>query len=106
MKILIAKVLLVLMTLSGVVMPIYAYAHELVNCPDDQLTNVDNDYGSDSNKIICDHCCHFSSHSLGLMWVSSSIVDLEIKYIVIFQNQNYASYKQPPPYQPPIFNLS
>jgi len=99
-----AKILLVVMTLSGIVIPIYAYAHELVNCPDDRLIIVDNDYDSDSNIIICDHCCHFSSHSLGLTQKNTSIAHYQVKDTLSFQKQNYASYKQPPPYQPPIFS--
>ncbi len=100
MRIRIAKILLVLMTLSGIIIPIYAYAHELANCPDDRLIDVNNDFNS--NEIVCDHCCHFSSHSLGLMLTNKRIADLVIKGTSPFQRQNYASYKQPPPYQPPI----
>jgi len=102
MRIQLAKILLVLMTFSGIIMPVYAYAHELANCPDDRLTDLNNDYDSDSIEIICDHCCHFSSHSLGLMLTNTSVADLEIKNTENIHGQYYNSYKLPPPYHPPI----
>jgi len=97
-----AKILLVLMTLSGIIMPIHAYAHELVNCPDDQLVDVNNDYNTDINEVVCDHCCHFSSHSLGLVQKISFAANHRINEVLKFQEQDYLSIKGPPPYQPPI----
>ncbi len=102
MKILIAKVLLVLMALSGVVMPIHAYAHELSDAQESHSIEIDIQHDSKADSISCDHCCHFSSHSLGLMQKNTSIANHQVKDALNFQKQNYASYKPPPPYQPPI----
>ena len=98
----IAKFLLVVMTLSGVVMPIHAYAHELAETQDSHSTEMDAQHDTDGDSISCDHCCHFSSHSMGLMQKTSGIINQQGKDALNFQKHNYVSYKQPPPYQPPI----
>jgi hypothetical protein len=102
MRNLIAKVLLVLMTLSGVVMPIHTYAHELTNTQDSYSIEMDVQYDSGADATFCDHCCHFSSHSLGLMQKKSSIANHQVKDALNFQKQNYAFYHQAPPHNPPI----
>ena len=102
MRIHLAKMLLLIMTLSGIIMPIHAYAHELADTQDTHSIKMDVQHDTDGDSITCDHCCHFSSHSLGLMEKNSSIANYQVKDALIFQKQSYASYKQPPPYQPPI----
>jgi len=86
-------------------MPIHAYAHELAGTQDSQSIEMDAQHNTD-DSITCDHCCHFSSHSLGLVQKNLSTTNHQVKDVLNFQNQNYASYNAPPPYQPPIFNLS
>jgi len=103
MRIRLAKILLVVMTLSGIVMPIHSYAHELADTQESHSSiETNTQHNTDGDSISCDHCCHFSSHSLGLVQKNSSTTNHQVKDVLNFQNQNYASYKQPPPYQPPI----
>lgn len=102
MRIRIAKVLLVLMTLSGIVMPIHAYAHELADTQESHSIEIDAQHDTDSDSISCDHCCHFSSHSLGMMQKNTSFANQQSKDALNFQKHDYASYNQPPPYHPPI----
>jgi hypothetical protein len=102
MHIHLAKLLLLIITLSSIIMPIHAYAHELADTQDSHSIEMDAQQDTDGDSISCDHCCHFSSHSLGVMQKSSNIANQQIKGALTFQGQNYASYKQPPPYQPPI----
>jgi hypothetical protein len=104
MRLNLAKFLLLVMTITGIIMPIYAYAHEMTETQNSQTIETDSSHDTDGVSKSCDHCCHFSSHSLGLMRVSSKIVELSNTYIPTVLKQNYASYKQPPPYQPPIIS--
>lgn len=97
-----AKVLLLVMTISSIVMPIHAYAHELTETQDSPSIKIDSSHGTGSVTIPCDHCCHFSSHSLGLMRVSSKFGESPDIYISTIYRQNYSSVNQPPPYHPPI----
>ncbi len=64
MRIQIAKILLVLMTLSGIIMPIHAYAHGLADTQESHSMEINTQHDADSDSISCDHCCHLSSHSL------------------------------------------
>ena len=64
-----AKFLLVVITITGVTMPIHAYAHEMTETQDSHTLEIDSSHGTDGVSTSCDHCCHFSSHSLGLMRV-------------------------------------
>ena len=97
-----AKILLVLMTLSGIIMPIHAYAHELSESTESHAHEMDVQHESDSDSVSCDHCCHFSSHSLGLVQKISFAANHRINEVLKFQEQVYLSIKGPPPYQPPI----
>ncbi|GEM_PF-1739876 len=98
-----AKLLLLILALSGIIMPIHAYAHELADTQESHSSiEMDIQHDTDGDSISCDHCCHFSSHSLGMIQKNTSIANQQIKDALIFQRQNYASYNQPPPYQPPI----
>ena len=102
MRIRTAKILLVLMTLSGIIMPIHTYAHELVETTEGHAFELDAHHDSDIDSVSCDHCCHFSSHSLGLVQAISFAANERINEVLIFQIQDYLSIKGPPPYQPPI----
>ena len=102
MRIRIAKVLLVLMTLSGIIMPIHAYAHELAESQESHAFNMDVQHESDRDSVSCDHCCHFSSHSLGLVQLIYFTANHRINEVLNFKEQDYLSIKGPPPYQPPI----
>jgi hypothetical protein len=97
-----AKILLVLMTLSGIIMPIHAYAHELTEVAEGHSLDMNAQHNSDTDSDSCDHCCHFSSHSLGLVQKISFATNQRINEILNFQTQDYLSVKGPPPYQPPI----
>jgi len=96
------KFLLLVMTITGIVMPIHAYAHEMTETQDSHFIKMDSSHDTDGVSKSCDHCCHFSSHSLGLMQRNSSIANQQVKGNLNYQGQNYASYNQPPPYHPPI----
>ncbi len=98
----IAKILLVLMTLSGIIIPIHAYAHELAESQDSHSIEMDSQHDTERDSISCDHCCHFSSHSLGLMQKNKSIANQQTKGLSNFHRLYYASINQPPPYHPPI----
>ncbi len=98
----IAKILLVLMTLSGIIMPIHAYAHELADSQESHSMEMNTQHDTDSDSISCDHCCHFSSHSLGLVQKISFVANQRINEVLNFQKQDYLSINGPPPYQPPI----
>ncbi len=98
----IAKILLVLMTLSGLIMPIHAYAHGLADTQESHSMEMNTPHDADSDSISCDHCCHFSSHSLGLVQNISFAANQRINVVLNFQTQDYLSINGPPPYQPPI----
>jgi len=102
MRLKLAKFLLLIITITAIVMPIHAYAHGMTEIEDNHSLKIDTGHNTDGVSKSCGHCCHFLSHSLGLMQKSSSIVDLQVKDTLNYQGQNYASYKQPPPYHPPI----
>ena len=97
-----AKILLVLMILSGVVMPIHAYAHEPVETTEAHIHELDAHHDSDTDSVSCDHCCHFSSHSLGIVQAVSFSVNEQIDEVLYFKEQGYLSINAPPPYEPPI----
>lgn len=97
-----AKILLVVMTLSGLVMPIHAYAHELAETQENHALEMDTQHSSDSDSVSCDHCCHFSSHSMGMVQINSYVPNHRINEILNFKEQDYLSINGPPPYQPPI----
>ena len=102
MRLNLAKFLLLVITITGIVMPIHAYAHEMTEIEDNHSLKMDTSHDTDGVSKSCDHCCHFSSHSLGLMRVCSKIAELPNIYIPTIQKQNYSSFNQPPPYHPPI----
>ena len=102
MQIQLAKILSVLMTLSGIIMPINAYAHELANTQESHSIEMNSEHDTDSDSVSCDHCCHFSSHSLGLVQKISFATNQRINEVLSFQRQDYLSINGPPPYQPPI----
>ncbi len=102
MRIYLAKFLLLAMTITGIVMPIHAYAHEMTEIQDGYTIEMDSGHDTDSISKSCDHCCHFSSHSLGLMRSCSKIVALPNIYTSTIQKQIYSSFNQYPPYRPPI----
>ncbi len=97
-----AKFLFLVMTISGIIMPLHAYAHEMTETQGSYIIEMDSSHDTDGMSKSCDHCCHFSSHSMGLMRSCSKIAELPNIFISTIKKQNYASYKQPPPYQPPI----
>ena len=97
-----AKLLLLVMTITGIVMPIHVYAHELADTQENHSMKMDAQHDTDGDSISCDHCYHFSSHSLGLMQEKSPITNKLVRSALNFKRQNYASYNQPPPYHPPI----
>lgn len=96
------KILLVLMILSGIIMPVHAYAHELAETAEGHSLEMDVQHQSESDVDSCDHCCHFSSHSLGLVQKISFAANHRVNEALKFQEQDYLSIKGPPPYQPPI----
>jgi len=102
MQIRMAKILLVLMTLSGIIMPIHAYAHELAETAEGHSLEMDVQHESKSDVDSCDHCCHFSCHCLGLVQKISFAANHRINEVLKFKEQDYLSIKGPPPYQPPI----
>ncbi len=94
--------LLVIMLLSGVVLPIHAYAHELTESQNSHMVELDTHHESEKESLACDHCCHFSSHSLGLIQTFSASTNQQTKSISVRQKTIYTSHKQAPPYHPPI----
>jgi hypothetical protein len=102
MRIRMVKILLVLMTLSGIIMPIHAYAHELTEATESHAFELDTQHDSDTGAISCDHCCHFSSHSLGILQNISIPTNERINEILNFQDQNYLSFQGLPIFKPPI----
>ena len=83
-------------------MPIYAYAHELAETTEGHAFERDVQHESDSDSVSCDHYCHFSLHTLGMVQVISIAANDRTKEVLNFQEQDYISIKGPPPYQPPI----
>lgn len=83
-------------------MPVHAYAHELADSQESQSIEMNTQHDADSDSISCDHCCHFSSHSLGLVQKIAFTVNQRINEVLNFQAQDYLSINGPPPYQPPI----
>ncbi|GJM04692.1 MAG: hypothetical protein DHS20C09_06830 [marine bacterium B5-7] len=98
-----AKILLLILTLSCVIMPIQSYAHGMpVSTHDMHEMGTDNQQDNEGEATSCDHCCHFSCHSLGILRTKSNFVVKEYKSASIFLSTNYTSYNQAPPYHPPI----
>jgi len=102
MRLNLAKFLFLAMTISGIIMPMHAYAHEMTESQDSHTIEIDSSHDTDGVSKSCDHCCHFLSHSLGLMYVCSNIGELPNINISTIKKQNYSSFKQAPPYHPPI----
>lgn len=97
-----AKFLLVVITITGITMPIHAYAHEITEAQDSHTLEIDSSHGTDGVSTSCDHCCHSSSHSLGLMRVCLKVGELPYICTSTIHKQNYSSFNQAPPYRPPI----
>jgi len=83
-------------------MPIHAYAHELAETAEGHALEMDVQHESGSYSVSCDHCCHFSSHSLGLVQKLFFAANHRFNEVLNFQEQDYLSVNEPPPYQPPI----
>ena len=96
------KFLLVIMTVAGIVMPVYAYAHEMSETHESHSTEFNMQHDTDNESTFCDHCCHFSSHTQGIIRIPTKIDELQKNHITNFQNKNYSSIEFPPPYHPPI----
>jgi hypothetical protein len=98
-----AKILFLIMTLSGIIMPIHAYAHDILDSTHEMHEMESGTQQHDEGEAIsCDHCCHFSCHSLGIMRTNSNLTITDTKSGSIFLSTNYTSYNQAPPYHPPI----
>lgn len=109
-----AKFLLLLVTISGIIMPIHDYAHASAESQESypherhfqesdlmEITELGGQHDPSCNSATCDHC-HFSSHAVGLMRDSSRTIVPQKMHIVILLSQHYSSYHQAPPYHPPI----
>ena len=83
-------------------MPIHAYAHEMTETQESHSIEQNTQHDTNSKSIACDHCCHFSSHSQGMIRNHSKIAEFQNNYVPNIQKQNYSSFKEPPPYPPHI----
>lgn len=101
MRIRIAKTMLIIMALSGLMTP-HAYAHDLAEITESHVLAFDAQHNSDTDSVSCDHCCHFFSHSVGMIPAISFSMSNQIKEIPVFQEQDFPSIIGPPPKQPPI----
>ena len=103
MKYFLFKYLLFAVLMSGTVLPVHAYAHSFDSTTSEQqqLTE-DTDNQDDVQATNCDHCCHFSSHSVGLH-MSNHVGQFANKgSILVTSHITYRSLKAEPPYYPPI----
>ncbi len=84
-------------------MPVHAYMHELDCFSAEELQWTD-DADSQSDKQIanCDHCCHFSSHSVGMFNANDGAEQLMKASVSIGLSIHYHFSKAAPPYHPPI----
>ncbi len=98
-----AKFLLLVMTLSGIVMPIYAYAHGMPEIQDSLSIDADTQHGTDSESISCDHCCHFSAHFLGFTTETALRTEQISHSDFISYSSRFLSYILGPPGKPPKF---
>lgn len=101
MRIRIAKIMLIIIALSGLMTP-HAYAHDLAEVTESHVLAFDTQHTSDTDSVSCDHCCHFFSHSVGMIPAISFSTNDQTKEVPIFQEQDFPSIIGPPPYQPPI----
>lgn len=103
MKMFFIKYLLFSVLMSGTIMSVHAYVHVLdCTTSEQQQFRGDMDNKSDLQKASCDHCCHFSSHSVGII-KSNSVDGLDNKSnMLTISSLTYRSLKEGPPYHPPI----
>jgi hypothetical protein len=103
MKSLIIKYMLLCIFLSGTVMPVHAYMHELDCSPAEELQlTAGADSQSDTQTANCDHCCHFSSHSVGMYKSNDGVEQLMKASVSIGYSIHYHFSRAAPPYHPPI----
>jgi uncharacterized protein len=103
MKLLFIKYLLFSVLMSATIMSVHAYAHSL-DCAssEEQQLSGDMDNQNDLQKASCDHCCHFSSHSVGLHKSDNADPFIARNGILNTDYRTYRSLKAGPPYHPPI----
>ena len=101
------KRLTVILTIIAVVCTTIAWI-PYVSAHDDAGDHVAESAQPDSNmphsdkESDCDHCCHFSAHSTGLVQKNSPFAIQRVQDALYLHRHNYISYSQPPPYHPPI----
>jgi histidinol phosphatase-like PHP family hydrolase len=84
-------------------MSVHAYVHSLdfTTSEQQQLTgNMDSQ--SDIQTASCDHCCHFSSHTVGLHASHNIDEFVNRNRILVIYHPTYRSLTAAPPYHPPI----
>ena len=105
MKHYVIKYLLFSMLMTGTIMSVHAYTHSLdcATTEEQQLAEeVENQ--NELQPVNCDHCCHASAHSLGILKINPSI-QFTIKTIgPLSTHLTYRSLIIGPPYHPPIFS--
>jgi len=103
MKSFFIKYLLFSLLVFGTVMPVHAYVHSLhLTTSDQQQLSGDTDNQGDVQTAGCDHCCHFSSHTVGLHRSNHSDRFFDKGGILVATLFTYHSLKAGPPYHPPI----
>lgn len=101
MRQLIANLLLVIMCLTGILMPVHAYAHNLSDSEIQLMYEHEHDE-QDTNSHACDHCCHSTSHCLGLIRFVTALDAISANRRSEPLQFQYSSLNHTPPYPPPI----
>ena len=102
MQIKLAKLLFLVMIVTGIIMPIHAYSHEMSETRESHSVELESQHNQDNESVFCDHCCHFSSHTQGMIRIYTKSGISQKNYVINFQNKRYTSVESTPPYHPPI----
>ena len=94
-----AKMLCLIVFISSIVLEVHAYTHGCDDNADAYIFISDTQH--DNNSTSCDHCCHGSSHSLGILHDVSLYFFFKDTYVLNTNSYNYTSRTPAPPYRPP-----
>lgn len=104
MKALLFKFIILPLFLMGTVSPVLAYVHSFDTTISEHHQSMHSDSQNDVPVFDCDHCCHFSSHSVGVLGHNQMPAHvIKIKNTTEYY-RIYHSLAVIPPSRPPILS--
>ena len=98
------KCLVILMFLWSAASPALSYVHSIDSSEAGHHQQAD-EQQEDTGSIACDHCCHFSAHSVGVLCQTiPERVDIHDPALSPY-SITYHFLRASPPFRPPIFPL-